>query len=126
AFSEDEFGAENLEELAALHRHGLGHGEDELEALGRGHEGQRDAGVAGGRLDEHGVLVDAAGLEGLLNHRETDAVLHGRERVEEFELEQNFGLGAMGGGGAVETNQRGVPNGLSDVVEDTGHDSWVG
>jgi len=60
ALGEDEAGAEDFEELAALQAHRLGHGEDELEALGGGDEGERDAGVAAGGFDEDGVLIDAA------------------------------------------------------------------
>ncbi len=48
----DQFGAQQGEHLAPLDRHQFGHHEDELIAARRGHEGERDAGVAGGRLDQ--------------------------------------------------------------------------
>ncbi len=120
-FGENQLGPENLEELAALKGHRLGHGEDELETLGGGNEGQRDAGVAGSRLDQNGVLVDAAGLQGLLDHGVADTVFDGGERVEKFQLEQHFRLRVVSGGGAIETDERGVTDGLGDVVVDAGH-----
>ena len=45
-FREDEARAEHLEQLAALHAHRLGHGEEDPKAAGGRHERQRDAGVA--------------------------------------------------------------------------------
>ena len=50
-----ELRAQELQHPAALHRHAVGHGEDEAIALGRGDEGERDAGIARGRLDQHGL-----------------------------------------------------------------------
>jgi len=126
SFGEDEFGAENLEELAALKGHRLGHGEDELEAVGGGDEGQGDASVTGGGLDERGALIDAAGLEGLDDHGVADAVLHAGERIEELELEEHLGDRAVGGGGAVEADEGRIADGFGDVVVDTSHGGgWV-
>ena len=50
-----QLGAEQLQHPAALHRHAVGHDEDAAIALGRGDEGERDAGIARGRLDQHGL-----------------------------------------------------------------------
>ena len=61
ALGEDQLGAEGAQHAAPLERHGLGHGQDERVAARRGHEGQRDAGVAAGRLDDGHVA--RAGLE---------------------------------------------------------------
>ena len=47
-----QFGAEKRQHLAALDRHGLRHGRGSARSLGGGDEGERDAGVAGGRLDQ--------------------------------------------------------------------------
>jgi hypothetical protein len=125
-FRQDDARAEDLEELAALGAHRLRHGQDELEALGGGDEGQRDAGVAAGRLDQDAVLGDLAGLDGLIDHREADAVLDAREGVEEFQLEQDLRLGAVGGRGAVQAHEGGVADGLGDVVVYLGHDlRWL-
>ena len=48
-----DLGAERLEQPAAFQAHGLGHGHDQLVAAGGAGEGQADAGVAAGRLDDH-------------------------------------------------------------------------
>ena len=56
---EHELRAEDGEQLPALDGHGLGHGEDELVALGGADEGEADARVAAGGLDDDGVLGDA-------------------------------------------------------------------
>ena len=47
-----ELGAEQRQHLAPLDRHRLRHGQDQPVAARRGDEGERDAGVAGGRLDQ--------------------------------------------------------------------------
>ena len=49
---EDDLGAERLEQPAALERHALRHGHDQLVAAGGADERQADAGVAAGRLDD--------------------------------------------------------------------------
>ena len=54
---EDDLGPEGLEQPAPLQAHGLGHGDDQLVAAGGTGEGQADAGVAAGRLDDDGVLA---------------------------------------------------------------------
>ena len=53
-----ELGAEGAQQHAALLAHRLRHGQDHLVAAGGADHGQRDAGVAAGRLDD-----GAAGLE---------------------------------------------------------------
>ena len=58
-------------------------------ALGGADEGQRDAGIARGRLDDVPPGRSCPPLGGL-DHRQGDAVLHRRERVEELELGQDF------------------------------------
>src|SRR5690606_37033631 len=55
------------------------------------------------------------------DHRVADAVLHARERVEELELEQDLGLRAVDGGGAVEPDEGRATDDLGNVVVDTGH-----
>ena len=49
---EDDLGAEEAHQLAALDGEGLGHGDDERIALGGADHGEADAGVAAGRLDD--------------------------------------------------------------------------
>ena len=48
-----QLGAVRLQQRAPLERHVVGHRQDQAVALGRRHQRQADAGVAGGRLDDH-------------------------------------------------------------------------
>ena len=88
---QDQLGAEHRQQRAPLQRHRLRHGQDELVALGRRHERQRDAGVAAGGLDDDGVLLEDPALLGVLDHGHADAVLHAAQRIEELALEQDGG-----------------------------------
>src|SRR5206468_2597326 len=89
---------------------------DQLESLRCRDERERDTGVAAGRLDDDGLRRDLAALEAVLDHRESDAVLHARERIEELELQKDFRLGVMRSRGAIEANERRVADGFRDVV----------
>jgi hypothetical protein len=114
-------GAENLQDLAPLQGHGLGHGQDQIDALRRRDERQRDARVAARRLDQDGLLRDLARLQTLIDHRESDAVLDARERVEELKLEEDVRHGAMRCSGPVQSHKRCVANGFRNVVKDFRH-----
>jgi len=61
------------------------------------HKGERDSGIARGRLDQHGPRFDLAHRLGGCNHRNADAILDRVEGIEEFALRQNIGLGAGSG-----------------------------
>ena len=115
AFGQHQFGAEQRQHLAALDRHGLRHGQDQLVALGGGGEGERDAGIAGGRLDQRRLAGRdlALGFQ-RLDHRDADTVLDRGDRVEEFELGQKVGLDALFLGQLVEADDRRVADGLGD------------
>ena len=120
---EHQLGTEQGQQRAAFQRHGLGHGQDDLVALGGGDEGQRDPGVAGGRFDDGGARLEHAATFSLLDHGHADAVLHGSERVEELALEQYLRgrIHAQTGGNAVQADERRAPDGLDDVVVDAAH-----
>jgi hypothetical protein len=60
-------------------------------------------------------------LERIVDHGRADAVLHAAERVEELELQQHVGEGAVGLGGAVETDERRVADRVNDGVIYLGH-----
>jgi len=75
-----------------------------------------DPGVAAGRLDQDGVLVDPAAFQGIVDHGEADPVFHAGQRIEEFELEEDFSLGSMRGRGAVEAHERRVADCSGDVI----------
>jgi hypothetical protein len=111
-------GAQDQQHLAPLQRHALGHDQDQLVALGGGHEGQRDAGVAAGRLDDH-----AAGLQAPLASRYSIIATPMRsfteaERVEELQLGDHLALGLQRGGQARQAHQRRVADQVEDGVED--------
>src|SRR5262249_25086891 len=61
--------SKRFEQPAAFETHAFRHGGDELVAAGRTGEGQGDAGVAAGRLDDDGVLIDFAVTFGGIDHR---------------------------------------------------------
>ena len=111
-----DLGAEGLEQPAAFQAHGLGHGDDELVAAGGAGEGQADAGVAAGRLDDGRVLVDLAVALGGVDHGHADAVLDRPERIEALQLGDDGGLGVADH--AAQPDQRRVADGLGDVVVD--------
>jgi hypothetical protein len=89
--------AVQAQQALALAAHALGQREDEVVALGRADERERDAGVAGGRLDDRG----AAGLDaplglGGLEHRDADAVLDAAAGVARLELAVELDVDALG------------------------------
>ena len=78
--------AERLEDFTAFLAHGFGHGEDEPVPFCRGDEGEGDAGVAAGRLDDDAIFCQYPPAFGVQDHGEADAVFYARQRVLEFEL----------------------------------------
>ena len=104
------------EQLAALDRHRVGHDQRALVAFGRGDERQADAGVAAGRFDDGVARLDLAGLLRFVHHRDGDAVLDRRERVERLEFGDDFRRAF--GDDAIEPHQRRTPDQLRDVVVD--------
>lgn len=116
---EDEVRPEGLEEDAAFHRHGFGHGKDELVSLGGGHHGKADAGVAAGRLDEGGLArSDVAALFGLGDHGKSDPIFDGVGGVGALELGHNLGAGI--GSDAVQLDKGGVANQTEDAIGNLG------
>ena len=114
---EDEFRAEGAQQHAALLAHGVGHGDDQAIAFDRGDEGQPDAGIAAGRLDQHGLAgLDLACLLGLFDHADADAVFDARAGIESFELGGDLRLAAFGH--FVEIHQGGVADQLGYIICD--------
>ena len=72
---EDDLGAERAHRLAALDRQVLGHDEHHAVAADRRRHGERDAGVAGGRLDQRVAGLDVAAPLGVADHRDRRPVL---------------------------------------------------
>ena len=91
-FGEYQLRAVGLHQLAALHAHGLRHGDDDAVTPGRRHGGQADPGVAGGGLDDDRAgLQLAAGLR-LVDHRLGNAVFYRPGGIEILQLSQNAGF----------------------------------
>ncbi|MDT4862919.1 hypothetical protein FQZ97_976000 [compost metagenome] len=84
----------------------------------RGDEGQADAGIARGRLDDAHAGLEQAALLGIPDHAGTDPALHRISRVTSFDLGQ---YGDARRAEAVDLDQRGVADGLCVVCEDAAH-----
>ena len=112
---EHQFGAEQRQHLAALDRHRFRHDQDELVAARRRDERQRDAGVAGGRLDQNSASGrDLALRLERVDHRDADAVLDAGDRIEEFELAEETRADALFLGDAIQRNERRVADRVGD------------
>ena len=118
---EDQLGAENGHHPATLDRHRLGHRQDQLVAAGCCCEGEGDAGVAGGGLDNHLVFGELAALLGIPNHVGADPALHAVSGIATFDLCQHGGFAVLGD--AVQLHQRGVADGEAVVVVNAGHEA---
>ena len=83
-------------------------------SLHRRHHGEADTGIAGGGLDE-GIagLQQSQGLR-LFDHVERGTVLHRTGRIEALHLDPEFRV--RHSRRLVETNDRGVADGLQDVL----------
>ena len=80
-FGQYQIGAQRLEQLAALDAHGFRHGQRQLVTACGGNEGQRDAGVAAGRLHQLFAGGQHAALFRIPNHIGTDAAFDAEARV---------------------------------------------
>ena len=83
-----------------------------------GDQGQADAGVARGGLDDHAAGLQLAGLFGGVDDALGDAVLGGAAGVEVFDFGRDGGLDAFGH--MVEADERGVADEFCEAVVD-GH-----
>ncbi len=88
--------------------------EDAVVALGLGDDGQPDAGVAAGGLDDGAARLEQAVPLGRLDHLDRDPVLHRATRVEVLDLGQDETLGAVGD--RTELEQRGVADEVDERV----------
>src|SRR2546421_312541 len=114
ALAVDDLGAVHLQELGALGRHVLGHHDLERIALARADHAQRDAGVAGGGLEDRVARLDRALLLGILDEGPRDPVLDRPGRVVGLELgpDAHSRLGRE----PLELDQGRVPDRLDDVA----------
>jgi hypothetical protein len=75
-FREDDFGTKRAQHVASLDRHGFRHCQDAAITVNSSRESKTDSGVAAGWLDDGHAWLEHAALNGIFNHRHTDAVLH--------------------------------------------------
>mmetsp|Transcript_56339 Transcript_56339/g.98919 ORF Transcript_56339/g.98919 Transcript_56339/m.98919 type:complete len:270 (-) Transcript_56339:34-843(-) len=84
--------AKALHGVYLLSRHLLRETDDHLVALQGGSQGEADAGVAAGGLNQHVARLDAAALLRLLDHALANTVLDGASGIEELHLRQQLAL----------------------------------
>ena len=113
---ENQFGAVGLEQHATFAAHRFRHDEGALDAARRAHHRQTDAGIARGRFEHDGVGADLARRFCRVEHRGGDAVLDAVRRIEEFELERERRVDALGD--PVKAHQWRVADQFGDVVGD--------
>ena len=109
-------------QTAAFDAHGVGHGQDELVPEHGGRNGQPDAGVAAGGLDDRRAAFEHAATFGVQDHGHADAVLHAGSGVERFDFREDFGLALVH---LVDSHERGVADGLEDVSGDMFHGGFL-
>ena len=115
--SENDFRAKGKEQHAPLKAHGFRHGENEFVASGGCHESQSYAGVAAGRLDQHGFAgLDFPCALGLRDHADADAILHAGAGILAFQFRHHLGGAAFCH--FVQPDQRSVANQFGDVICD--------
>jgi len=64
-------------------------------------------------------------FQGVVDHRQADAVLDAGERMKNSSFRTDVGEGAVGGRGAVEAHERSVADGFGDIFVDFGHGGRV-
>ena len=101
-------------QLAPLLADRIGHDDDRPVPLHRAHEGQADALVAAGGLDDDGIFVDQTFPLGGLDHIQRRPGLDGAAHVQRLHLHQY--LGASRPRHAVEPHHRGITDGFKYVL----------
>ena len=92
------------------------------EAEGIADDGQPDSRVAGRALDDHAAGFELALGDRVLDDEKGRAILHGLARIHELRLAQD--LAARELGGALEANERGLPDGGDGVASDVHGPEW--
>jgi hypothetical protein len=85
-----DLGAVRAEQRDLLLAHLVGHDEDAAVTLDRRRDGEADAGVSGGRLDDRPAGPELALALGLLDHRQADPVFHRAAGVQVLELREDL------------------------------------
>ena len=122
---EDQLRAVGLHQQAALHAHGLRHGDDDAVALGRRHRGQANPRVARGGLDNHRPRLQLTAGLSLVDHRFGDAVLRRPAWIEILQLRQDAGVQPQRFPDPDQLQQRRAANQLTDRCVDFWHYSTL-
>ena len=123
ALGQNEFRAIGLQNIAALHAHGLRHGEDDTVAFGCRDGRKADAGVAGGGFDDDGAGLQQSLRFRVLDHRLCDPVLDAPGGIEVFQLYED---GSIQGEFLLkidDLHERGVADDVQCSFIDITHDS---
>ena len=87
---QDEVGAECFQQITAFQAHGFRHGQYQFISFGGRDEGQSDAGISAGGLDDGGSRFQDPFFFGIFDHCQGDAVFHTACRVEVFQFSDQF------------------------------------
>ncbi len=115
-------GTHRLEVEDFLAAHLVGHHQDQVIALLLRHQGQAQAGVAGGALDQSVAWADFSGALGAFDHRQANAVLDGAAGVGAFQLEEQLTRSDVQ---ALRAYHRGTSDQFEDTLVDRHGDSWL-
>jgi hypothetical protein len=121
ALGQNEFRAENLQQLAPLRAHGFGHGQNQFQTRERRDERQRDAGVAAGRFDQDGVFVDAPDFSASSIIATPMRSLTLESGLKNSSLSSTSATAPCFLAVRLQPHERCVADGFSDVVVDTAH-----
>ncbi len=110
----DDVGAEGAHQDLLLATEALRHDEDAAISAHRRDEGQADAGVAGGRLDDGASGLEAALPLGSRDHRPADAILDAAAGIHVFQLGEDA-RALAGGIEAGQCHQGHLPDAGGDV-----------
>ena len=105
-----------LHELPPLFAHAVGHHDHRLVALHRADEGETNALISAGRLDDDGIRLQQSLALGRLDHVQRRARLDGTTHIERLELDQDFRTVRIHH--PIQANQRRVPDGLKYRIAD--------
>jgi len=115
---EPQIGADHAQEIDLLAALRLRHDDDRAITQRIAHQGQPDAGVAGGALDDGAAGLENAAPLGVGDDGEAGAVLHRAARVHELGLGENGAAGCRRG--AAQMDQRGVADGAEQAIDVAG------
>ena len=115
ALGQDQPGPVGREQLAALDAHGFGHRQRQRVAARGRDEGERDARVPAGGLDQLLARGQHAPLLGVPHHRGADAALHRIGGIASLDLREDGRGRAVGD--AIETHERRAADGARVVDE---------